>query len=113
MSPDANPTISMRACQPTARIACMKASPPTGIEHDVDALPVGKRQRLVANALGRVVDAAIGAVGRRERDLVRRRSAGDDARTERLADLDRREPDAAGRTVHKQRLAGPQYTRDV
>ena len=43
-----------------------------------------------------------------DRELFLARGAGDDARAERLADLDRGKADAAGGAEHEQRLAGAQ-----
>ena len=52
--------------------------------------------------------AVVGAVPAREGELVGRRRAGDHPRAHQLADLDRREPDAAGGAEHRERLAGAQ-----
>src|SRR5436190_30578 len=76
------------------------------VEHHVHAFSVRDRLDALAQVLGRVVDRLVRAVLSAHRELVIGRRAGDDACAERLADFDRREPDAARRAEHQQRLAG-------
>src|SRR5262249_14985995 len=78
------------------------------IVHDVDAAAAGQRGDLFAQIAGAVIDRFVGAVRAADRELLVARRGGDDARAERLADLDRGDADAAGGAEDQQRLAGDQ-----
>ena len=71
-------------------------------------MPCAPPTRLSASrrSLALVVHHLVGAVLARERELVVGRRAGDHARAHDLAELDRRQPDAARGAQHGQRLAG-------
>jgi len=58
----------------------------------------------VADALAAVVDELVGAARLRDRDLVGAACRGDDARAERLADLDRRQADPTRGAQHQERF---------
>src|SRR6266446_5717650 len=78
------------------------------VEDDVDSAPFGESFDALAQIFGGIVDGRVGAVLAAHRELLVARCAGDDARAERLADLDRGQADAAGRAEHEQRFAGLQ-----
>ena len=79
------------------------------IVDDVDAVLAAKRLERTAQIFARVVHRFVGAVLAGEGELVVRGRAGDDARAHDLADLDRREPGAAGGAEHGQRFAGFEF----
>src|SRR6267378_4793015 len=64
---------------------------------DVNPLSPGQAFDALAKIFGGVVDGRVGAVLAAHRELLVARGAGDDARAERLADLDRGKADSAGR----------------
>ena len=76
------------------------------VEHDVDALLAGDAPDLGGPVLRLVVDRVIGAHRAAERDLVVGSCRRVHRRAERLAELDRGEPDAAGAAVDQHRFAG-------
>src|SRR5205807_4797605 len=75
---------------------------------DVASAPLGQAFDALAQVFAGVVDGRVGAVLAADRELLVARGAGDDARAERLADLDRGKADAAGRAVGEPHVSAPQ-----
>jgi hypothetical protein len=65
----------------------------------------GELAHPVADALAGVIDQLVGAVRAGDGELARPAGGGDDARAQRLANLDRGQPDPAGSAEHQQGLA--------
>jgi len=64
----------------------------------------GQLAHSVADALAAVIDELVSAARLRDRELVGAARRGDDARAERLADLDRGQADSTGRPQHQERF---------
>ena len=105
ISPAAKPTTRSRPRQASERNAGSVYGAADRVVDHVDAAAIGERLDALAQILGGVVDGVVGAVAAAHGELVVARCAGDDARAERLADLDRRQADAARGAEHQQRLA--------
>ena len=80
--------------------------PADRIEDDVDAVLAAELLERAPQILRRIVHRRVGAMGACEGELVVAAGAGDHARAHQLAELDRREADAAGGAEHRERLAG-------
>src|SRR5512138_3596186 len=76
-----------------------------GIVDHVRAMVAGQLLQRVTPVGLRIIDGRVGAVVAREFAFLLRGGGCDDARAEQLADLDRRNADAAGRAQYQQNLA--------
>ena len=81
-----------------------------GVVDDIGAFAAGHRAHSVANTFIPVVDQFVSPARTGHSQLFRAAGRGDDPSADRLADLDRRQPDPAGSAEHKQRLARMQMT---
>src|ERR1700750_1886758 len=82
--------------------------PAHGVVDHVDAAPLGDDLDALAQVLGRVIDAVVGAVLSANGPLLIGRAECDDLRTKCFAYLDRSEADATGSAEHEQPLAALQ-----
>ena len=105
ISPDAKPITRSRPFQASERSAEFGQRAADRIVNDVDA-----RGRKLLEPRAHVLACGVDRLGRamapREGELFVRGRAGDHPRAHRLADLHRREPNAAGRAEHEKGLAG-------
>ncbi len=74
----------------------------------IDHIGAAEAAHRLAQIFGVAVDQVVGAGGAGHGELFRPARAGDDSGAHQLADLDRGQPDPAGRAEHQKRLAGVQ-----
>ena len=110
MRPETNPIATMRPAKASAPQRTVEDVAADWIETDVDPSPGGHGEHVMTQILTQIVhgevDGVVGAVIEGELALVLGDVAGDDDRALGLGDLDRGQPDAAGRAVDKHGFAG-------
>ena len=100
-----SPNMPSRPVGARHAVALLEGAPADGVEHELDAAPVGQLAHAHLEVVAGVVDAGVEAEGLQPLVLAGRGRA-EDARAGALRELDRRDADAAAGRVDEHGVAG-------